>query len=97
MTVTLTDIKKQTYKQQPVAKFINIRNGKAFYTFSLSFEGYKDGKLTYECQIPISDMGDASFNAEMEAKFLLRWVQEQVVGFQTFEDPLAEQKPKING
>lgn len=75
-----TAIKKALYKQNPKAQFEYIRKGKAYYwTFVNEYE--EDGtftshRITFE--IPVDDMGDADFFAEMESKLLQRWIIDQV-------------------
>ena len=79
---TLVEIKKLTYKQQPKAAFKRIRMGVAYYTFPLLVKGEEnDGRLFFECEIPVTDMGEADFYSEMEAKYLLRWVKPEVVAY----------------
>lgn len=65
----INEIKKALYRQKPKATIVFIRKNVAYYKTELS-----DGiKLRFE--IPVEDMGDADFFPEMEAKFLIRWVQ----------------------
>lgn len=78
------DIAKMLYKQNPIAHFTHIKNGNAYYacTIDLDYEGtlakgtpYNPEnvkKVTFE--VPATDMGEASFNAFMEAKLLRRWL-----------------------
>ena len=86
--LSLTEIKKLTYKQQPKAKFERIRMGVAYYSFSVLFEGETSCRLGFECIIPISDMGEADFTSEMEAKHLLRWATDTVLNFQPIKEEL---------
>ena len=82
---TATDIKKFTYKQKPKAIFQRLRMGVAYYNFPIFVEGAEDsndGRIIYECEIPVSDMGTADFYPEMEAKHLLRWLSPIVVAFE---------------
>lgn len=88
---TSTEIKKFTYKQKPKATFQRIRMGMAYYTFSIFIEGQgstSDGRIIYECIVPVSDMGEADFYSEMEAKHLLRWLSPVVIGFQVLQKEL---------
>lgn len=62
-------IKKTLYKEKPVAKLEFIRKGSAYYKASTS-----NGDVNFE--IPVSDMGDADFFPEMDAKLLNRWIVE---------------------
>jgi hypothetical protein len=65
--MTLNEIKKILYKENPTAKFQHIRNGVVYYTTTTS-----NGVVVF--QIPVSDMGEAAFSNEMESKFLNRWI-----------------------
>jgi hypothetical protein len=62
------EIKKALYRQKPQADLLYIRNEKAFYEAKLS-----EQKIFFE--IPVSDMGDADFLPKMDAKHLIRWIQ----------------------
>ena len=64
---SLTEIKKDLYKDKPKAKFEFIRKGIAYYTAM-------SGRETVVFKIPISDMGDADFLPEMDAQHLNRWI-----------------------
>lgn len=63
------EIKKALYRQKPEAQFKFIRGGKAYYYSDLEEE-----RIQFE--IPVSDMGDATFGPSMEAKLLIRWILE---------------------
>lgn len=66
--LTLNEVKKILYKENPKALLEYIRKGHAYYSSQLS-----DGKfITFE--IPIGDMGDADFRATMDGKLLIRWI-----------------------
>ncbi len=65
------EIRKVLYKENPTAHFIKIRKGFAYYLTILS------DMTKVEFEVPISDMGDADFTAEMESKFLQRYIVEQ--------------------
>ncbi len=62
------EIKKALYRQKPQADLLYIRNEKALYEAQLS-----EQKIFFE--IPVSDMGDADFLPIMDAKLLIRWIQ----------------------
>ena len=64
-----TELKKALYKQKPKARFTYIRKGVAYYYADLEEE-----RVHFE--IPVSDMGDADFGVEMDAKLLNRWIVE---------------------
>jgi hypothetical protein len=64
-----TELKKALYKQKPEARFSHIRKGNAYYYADL-----EECRVHFE--IPVSDMGDADFNAKMDGKLLNRWIVE---------------------
>lgn len=68
MKKKLEEIKKELYKQKPEAVFINIKNGIAYYYADIS-----DQRVYFD--ISTSDMGEANFNASMDAKLLIRWIR----------------------
>ena len=61
------EIKKLLYLNKPAAKFLYIRKGQAYYKSMVN-----DIEIMFN--IPVSDMGDADFLNEMEAKHLIRWI-----------------------
>lgn len=72
--MNLNDIKKGLYKQNPVANFSFIRKGCAHYASTINTNDTVPQKLNIRFEIPISDMGDADFTKEMDAKLLIRWI-----------------------
>lgn len=64
----MNEIKKSIYKENTKAKLMYIRKGAAYYE-TILFGGSK-----IHFAIPISDMGDADFFNEMDAKYLIRWI-----------------------
>jgi len=62
------DIKKSLYKEKTKATLLYIRKGTAYYCTTL----FSGAKIYFD--IPVSDMGDADFTPEMEAKLLIRWI-----------------------
>lgn len=62
------EIKKALYKEAPKAKLEFIRKGLVYYTCMAGGE-------TVVFVVPVSDMGDADFLVEMDAKFLQRYIQ----------------------
>lgn len=68
------EIKKELYKQKPIAEFQYIRKGKAYYNTTV--EDAVLGRVFVKFEIPVEDMGDADFGIEMEAKLLQRWIME---------------------
>lgn len=65
--MTVTEIKKELYKQKPRAFFRFIRKEVAYYYADLEQQRVK-------FEIPVDDMGDADFGSTMEAKLLIRWI-----------------------
>lgn len=61
------EIKKEFYKRKPIAHLSYIRKGVAVYKAIL-------GNTIHFFEVPISDMGDADFFPEMDAKLLIRWL-----------------------
>lgn len=66
--MTINDIKKALYKENPVAVLIHINKGIVYYETSL-----QSAQVIYFA-VPVSDMGDASYYPEMEAKLLIRYI-----------------------
>ena len=67
----LNSIKKELYKQKPKARFLGARKGTLHYIASI---GKGPEHRSYFFHIPIGDMGEASFEPEMESKHLIRWL-----------------------
>lgn len=65
------EIKKEFYKQKPTALFMSANKDGLGYKATLM---YPDREETYFFRIPFTDIGDASFDREMDAKLLLRWL-----------------------
>jgi hypothetical protein len=73
----LIEIKKELYKQKPIANLIFIRKGIAYYDATIEIE--ENGTLRFRTvffEIPISDMGDNDFTPDMDTKLLIRWLGE---------------------
>lgn len=66
-----TEIKKRLYKQKPKAFLKLIRIGVAYYECTIVMD---NKTIVINFEIPISDMGNADFYPEMEAKLLNRWI-----------------------
>ncbi len=64
---TLNEVKKELYKQNPVAQFKYVYKSHAYYVVEVS-------ERQIEFEIPCSDMGESKFMNEMEAKLLIRWI-----------------------
>jgi len=68
--MTLTEIKKELYKQKPIAKLRYVRKDIIYYETTIN-----DNK-TIIFAVPVNDIGDADFTSEMDAKLLIRWIVE---------------------
>lgn len=67
----LNEIKKQIYKQKPTAVFVKIVKGIAVYrTYAL-----RPYERVIYFNVPVADMGDATFELYMDAKLLIRYIQ----------------------
>lgn len=91
--MTLNEIKKEIYKQQPVAYFQFIRLGVAYYQTTIKGEEiigdvdyksrlvYEDGRcwhgIRVKFEVPTNDMGSSDFFPTMEGKHLIRWIVEE--------------------
>ena len=65
--MNIEEIKKIIYKEKPKANLSHIRKGVAYYGTNCSIG-------TIQFAIPVIDMGDATFDAEMDAKLLNRYI-----------------------
>jgi hypothetical protein len=61
------ELKKLLYKNNPIAFFNKIRLGVAYYQTFID-----DSVISFE--VPINDMGEADFEVQMKAKYLVRWM-----------------------
>lgn len=66
--MTKNDVKKELYKQNPKAALLLVDKDGVHYEGSL-----KNGQVLY-FSVPFNDLGDAKFYAEMDAKYLIRWL-----------------------
>ena len=66
-----TVIKKELYKQKPMAAFKFIRIDVAYYSASIEVD---TKTIEIEFQVPVSDMGDTDFLPIMDAKLLNRYI-----------------------
>lgn len=64
-------VKKELYKQNPIANFNYIKLGVAVYQTSIKLDE-NDHTILFE--IPVNDMGEATFQKIMSAKLLIRWI-----------------------
>lgn len=71
--MTLTEIKKELYKQKPKAEFVSANKSGLLYAARIGSdpEGYNEYA---HFKIPFSDIGDASFLEKMQSQLLIRWL-----------------------
>ena len=67
------EIKKELYKQKPMATLNFIRKGAAHYSTVLNNDNGIDS-ISVNFEVPIDDMGDADFFSHMDAKLLIRYL-----------------------
>lgn len=72
--MTTTEIKKALYKQKPTARFLRIKNSIARYVAKIDEGEYLEREVFFS--VPIDDMGDISFENEMDGKLMIRWMVE---------------------
>ena len=70
--LTINDIKKSLYKQNPIAKLLYVRKGSGYYETTI--EDVTLGSVYIQFRVPVDDMGDADFFPTMESKLLIRWI-----------------------
>jgi hypothetical protein len=82
----LNEIKKLLYKQNPKAQFVNARKDGLLYE-AFIFEEHNDIWADYEEKreveivsflIPLNEIGEVIWKSEMEAKFLIRYLQSYI-------------------
>lgn len=64
----LNEIKKSLYKENPKAKLVSINQHSLLYGTELEIN------QVVSFIVPLSDIGDAKFYPEMEAKLLIRYI-----------------------
>lgn len=69
--MTKEEIKKELYKQAPMAYFFLAKKGRLLYSADIKTE---DSMENIVFEIPFSDMGDGEFLNSMEAKYLIRYL-----------------------
>lgn len=67
--MTLNDVKKILYKENPVAVLQHIHWGIAYYLTSVS-----NADIKFE--IPVDEMKSGLFELTMDSKHLIRWIAE---------------------
>ena len=68
IAIELNEAKKALYKEKPIATFLFIRKGSAYYFTSLA-DGSRINFI-----VPVDDMGDADYQSHMDAKSLIRYI-----------------------
>lgn len=68
----LNIIKKDLYRQKPIAKLLYIRKGSIFYRAEVNGE---DKFYNVIFSIPVEDIGDADFLSQMPSQQLIRWIK----------------------
>tara|TARA_R110000796_G_scaffold159388_1_gene276161 strand:- start:1078 stop:1305 length:228 start_codon:yes stop_codon:yes gene_type:complete len=69
------EIKKALYKEKPIAKKLESSTKEIYkYSTMIGDYDYKIPLTEIFFDVPVSDMGDATFEKEMEAKHLIRWI-----------------------
>jgi hypothetical protein len=67
--MTLNDVKKILYRENPVAVLQHVQYGNAYYLTSIQNADIK-------FVIPVVDMADSKFELTMDSKLLNRWISE---------------------
>jgi hypothetical protein len=65
------EVKKELYKQKPVATFEKIVGGVAYWTCEVSSE---DKPISVKFSVPFSEIQDSEFLNEIPAQLLIRWI-----------------------
>jgi hypothetical protein len=65
------EIKKALYKQKPIAKFNCIIGTTLYYKTTIINE---EKSILIDFAIPVEEIGDAVFQAEMDGKLLNRYI-----------------------
>lgn len=65
-------VKKELYKQNPIAEKDYIKEGKKHYSTAIVVDGSEE---EVNFNVPLSEMGDNEFADTIEAKFLIPWME----------------------
>ena len=68
----INEIKKELYKQKPTANLMFIRVGNVYYDTTIKNADGDDTNVMFI--VPVNDMGEADFFPEMDAKLLIRYI-----------------------
>ena len=73
--ITLTDLKKYLYKNNPEAVFSYARGTSLYYKAGLKIgDPPAATQISVSFEVPILDMGDATFDATIDSKYLIRYI-----------------------
>lgn len=64
-------IKKELYKQKPIAELGFKTEISKIYSTELVIDGEE---VIIEFEVPFSEMGESEFNDKLEAQLLIRWM-----------------------
>ena len=67
--MTKTEVKKELYKQKPIAEFNYDYEGHSYYSAEIIVDG-EEQEIKFK--IPFEESGD--FNAKIESQLLIRWL-----------------------
>lgn len=71
--MNISEVKKRLYKENPVASLTTIKKGIIHYMAALPDTTDHGADVIY-FDVPVSDIGDAEFKAQMDSKHLNRWI-----------------------
>lgn len=66
-----TEIKKALYKQKPIAEYAYSKDRVWTYSTEVVIDNREEEVLF---QVPIEEMGEATFEKELPAQLLIRWM-----------------------
>jgi len=67
------EIKKALYRQKPNALLNRIYQGVLYYDSVIDED--TDIARDVHFEVPVNDIGDATFEIQMDAKLLIRWIK----------------------
>lgn len=70
---SLIELRKLFYREKHVAHFLRIRKGVALYICTILDEDENEVQTVY-FEIPVAEMGEATFGDVMECKHLTHWL-----------------------
>lgn len=69
------EIKKELYKQKPIAKYQMLPNGALARKGAIEYKALLEDKTEVFFDVIVSDLGDADLFPEMDAKLLIRYLR----------------------